>query len=757
MSWTVARLGSRFSLLFEPHRRRVMHSGVGRFLDAPLDLSVGLVDPDGVERVLPFTRRDDLDGVARLDNCEQFDRINSITFRGYSAAYRLRFELNVHAVFYPQNRRLCVMPAIYLEMRVHAIDGFRETSSIGPTPESVKLRLRIGRDETRLATTPGQIDLAYTNTLVPDHPQPRSDIELPEDFARVEVRERIVSLNAGATPLIAKDDSGQAGLELDLPVTEAASGVKWRLVWGCHVAESVLRVRREGRACPAKFAYTDYFPDLDAVLTEAVQRRDEYLALSRRFEKLIEQAPLDLAQQHLLNLSFQNYLGNTFWCTGLDESEVDPEDGPLRFPWFSVWEGSSLYQSTLDVEYNTAVFALTLWPDLLKLQLQQWPQYARPHESSNGAVLCHDLGSGVNATGQRSSYTMEVEENSNYLLMLQAYVRWTGDRSLFEPLLPVVRKLTRYLLWTDRDGSGFPTEGNTNTLVDGSAAIAFARKQTYLAIKRLAGLRAAADLFRLGGRADKARELDPRLEQDAQHIDETAWVGDHYAVACERSALEMLDPKTGKPVPFDELPGTDAYSIHTANGLLLPMMVGQPILMPHDRLAKDLIAADRENQSRYGDGHSSETPEAIRVSLNLWRDMIARYLGLTGPSSAQQYWDLQVMSNVGDNSLGFTDAYVSDFLTHYPRGIVTLGYFLATPRLTVNRLAPGGAYLTVEPDRHMPQRWPLLPLADWVAGRVPVCVVSSDGRVTIEAPTDPVIVHSDEDSEDTVSGIEFIG
>ncbi len=57
----------------------------------------------------------------------------------------------------------------------------------------------------------------------------------------------------------------------------------------------------------------------------------------------------------------------------------------------------------------------------------------------------------------------------------------------------------------------------------------------------------------------------------------------------------------------------------------------------------------------------------------------------------------------------------------------------------------------------MAQRWPLLPLADWAAGRVPVCVVDSKGRVSIEAQTDPVIVHGDEDSEDTISGIEFIG
>ena len=55
MTWPLARLGSRFSLLFEPQRRRIMHSALGRFLDQPLDLAVGLVEPDGTERVMPFT------------------------------------------------------------------------------------------------------------------------------------------------------------------------------------------------------------------------------------------------------------------------------------------------------------------------------------------------------------------------------------------------------------------------------------------------------------------------------------------------------------------------------------------------------------------------------------------------------------------------------------------------------------------------------------------------------------------------------
>lgn len=107
----LARLGSRFSLFFEPHHRQVRHSALGRFLEEPMDLMVGLVEPGGVHRVLPFCRDGEL-----LHNTEQFERLNSITYRGCSPGYGLRFEFNVHSVFYPQAEKLCTLPAFYLEM-----------------------------------------------------------------------------------------------------------------------------------------------------------------------------------------------------------------------------------------------------------------------------------------------------------------------------------------------------------------------------------------------------------------------------------------------------------------------------------------------------------------------------------------------------------------------------------------------------------------------------------------------------------------
>ncbi len=118
------------------------------------------------------------------------------------------------------------------------------------------------------------------------------------------------------------------------------------------------------------------------------------------------------------------------------------------------------------------------------------------------------------------------------------------------------------------------------------------------------------------------------------------------------------------------------------------------------------------------------------------------------------------MSNTHAQSLGFTDTYIQNRLHNTSRGVASLGYYLASPRLVIDRLAPGNTrtYITVNPDRHTPSRWPLLPLADWQAGKIPVCVVHDDGRCTIEAPTDPVtVVGAADDPGQTLSGLELIG
>ena len=764
MSWLMTRFGSRFSLLFEPYRRHVVHSALGRFLDRPLDLMVGFVEPDGTQRVLPFTQHGTV-----LYCPQQFDRINSITYRGFSEYYRLRFELNIHSLFYPQDEQLCTLPAFYLEMRINPAKRIGRIQPKGPTPDLVKLFLRINRPDTRISASdeeePARIDLAYSNGL-----RPQTELSEPTELPlgpdhNVQVYERIVSLNSGCTA-----DLDGHGLSLELPVTKIGSGIKWRLIWAAHCAEPVLQVfNRDQSPRQGRFRYVARLGDLDAVIDEAIRLRDDRLVHSRRFEKLFDQAPLRMAQRHLIHQTFQSFLSNSWWCdlepaaqptsdasnpaesTAESADRTESRSSPSS-EWFSVWDGNWFYHSTIDVQYNVTLVYLALWPRLLAIQLELWTGHVRNHRASGGSYLCHDVGIGTTVGDQAYSHAMPVEENCDYLLMLQAYTHWTGDLSIADKHGDLLCDLTRYLIWADRDRSGFASEGAANTLDDASPALQHARKQTYLAIKRLAAIAAASDLLARINRSEFAQQCQALVDADTTKIESQSWLGDHYAVCTDRTTAGIVDADTGEPLPYEEMTGWDAYSIYTANGLMLPAMIGQPWLMDRKRLRMDLANATRETIGPYGCGHTSYERDNTWISQNLWRDHLACYLGLQRPHLVQRYWDLQAMSNTGDQSKGFIDTDVTNNLCFYPRGVTSMGFLLAQPRLVIDRLAPGGQRVSIEPDRNVPQRWPLLPLADWKAGRIPVCVVDDQSRVTIESEIDPVIIRGSTSKGDDLIG-----
>jgi len=732
MTWPLGRLGSRFGLLMEPGRRRVLHSALGRFFDQPLDLAVGFVEPDGTERVLPFTA----DGQTFYAT-EQFERVNSITYRGYSDTAGLRFELNFHCPFYPQNEQVCLMPAIYVELRVAPARRVR-LRRFADIPGTVRLFVRLRRPNTRIEASERRIDLAYETPLDPQYEAScgeranvvESDIAPPI----AHIVERLHSINEGATP--STDERGGVGLTLDLPVTAEGSGVKWRLVWAAHCADPVLEVQGQ----PARFRYVKHWDSLDAVMDWAIEHRDENLALSRRFEKLLEQAPLARSKWHLMVFAFQSYLSNTYWC--------DLEGGDEMF---SVLEGSSMYHNTLDVAYNLSLFYFAVWPRLLLLCLERFAEYNTDHDASGGLIFHHDMGYGARI-GDAQAYDppMPVEENSNFLLLLQAYCHWTGDTEPIARLADVVRGAARYLLWTDHTNDGFPDEGTANTLDDGSPAVQLARNQTYLAIKRTTALDAAADLLLRAGDEATAETCRAAALDAVPSIERRAWLDDHYVVCIDHDTQAMVDADTGEALPLGPLEGWDDYSIYTANGLLLPVMIGQPIAFDRDRLEIDMTNAWRETRSNYGCGHTSSDATNIWISQNLWRDHAARYLRIGLKENDGRYWDLQVMSNTADNSFGYTDTYIGNELAFNPRGAVVFGYLLAGPRLVVDRLDI--EYFAVDPDRHRPVRWPLLPLADWDAGRVPICVVHGDGTVSIEGEIEPikVVEHVAPDDVETI-------
>lgn len=721
MTWPLARFGSRFGLLFEPHKKQVMHSALGRFFDQPMELVVGLVEQDGSRRVLPFTKDHEV-----LYACEQYERVNSITFRGNSEHLGLRFELNVHSPFYPQNEDICAIPAFYFELRVVWVERLRQRFGTTEPVDKVRLFFMIKRPHTEINAAPGRIDMAYKVPLCPAldrDPEQLEDIKFRhQGMGQASVRERIASINEGAEPI---EVDGARGLTLELPVSEEGLGIKWRLVWGAYTNDEVFRVQGQ----PGRFRYVMEHPSLESVMKMATENRSVYLQMSRRFEKLLEQAPLGRPKWHLTTLGFQSFLSNTFWCTLKDGTE-----------WFSTSEGASLYQSAVDVEYNQSLFYLAVWPRLLNLILNQWTSFAKEHGPSGGLILSHDIGQGLDVSGQIHPDQMPIEENSNFLLLLQAYVHWTGDKQPLRDHQAFIRKLADYLVWTDVDHSGFPSEGTVSTMDDGSMLVQLARKHTYLAIKRVAALEAVADLL---GLIDPSSGLSYNLEaaKAVSLIERTSWLGDHYAVTVDhhRSSITgVFDPQGSLAAAT---PGWDAYSIYTANGLLLPALTGQPQAFDHNKLVKDSLNSIRETLTPYGCALTSHEKSNVWISQNLWRDLTAAYFRVPMSDLTGRYWDMLIFSNVGDQSLGFVDTYIGKEQSFDPRGATAFGYFLSGPRLTIDRL--GIAHIAVRPDRHKPQRWPLLPLADWESGKFPVLVVDENGVCYIESEISPVVIKGD--------------
>ena len=730
MSWQIARLGSRFGLLFEPYQKRVMHGAMGRLLDRPMDLRIGMVEDDGTERTLPFTVHG-----KTFANCEQFERFNSITYRGYSGKHNIRFELNIHSPFYPQNETTCLLPAFYLEFRVHHVIHARWKQQADEPKKKVRLFLRIDRPDTQVFVDGNQVHLKYENQLTfnADRSSPFPATNLPPTSGPTATAlERIVSLNTDAEPTPQGD-----GLTILMPVTMPDQGTKWRLVWCAHVAEPIAKVKRGGEVYDAGFRYTDHWPTIDDVVGHAVSQRDDMLSHSRRIEKLVQQAPMNIAQQHLLSQAWQTYLANTFWLSHEDpgvRQGTCPEGA--RASWYSVAEGSRLYQSNLNAECNAALFYLAMWPGLLRMLLDQFLERLSEHEPSGGLTADHDLGVGLDMTGSAYDHASPSDQNADLLSLLQVYTRWSGDTSFAKAHHTTITRLGKYLDWTDRDNSAFPSAGVSTTHSSRySPAFRSSPKQTYLAVKRVVALRAAADLLKHAGTPDvvpDAKAFESAADEAVPKIVEEAWYADHFMVC--------VDPAFTADASHDL---ANVYCIYNANAELLPMLVGMPTTLPTDLLIQDLTSGKRETTRRYGCCNTTVETDHLRISQNLWRDMLARYLHLRWPSSASHYWDMQVMCNTHQQSKGFVDAYITDNLAHYPRGITAMGYLLTGPRLIIDKLAPGssGTYITIDPDRTAPARFPLMPLADWKAGKVPIAVVTEDGEVRIESEIDRIIVH----------------
>lgn len=683
----LSKLGSRFTVNLQPHQHQIAVSALGKFMDAPADLAIGVRLDDGQIATMPLTRR-----YEHFSRVEQQMSMTSITYRAHSAEMGLRLEVTFTSPFYPRDEKLSTAPFFYIDVRVipittrvfwHGvkqdvartgevfIELQRPACVVSQESAGVYCQYELPRNVIR-----GQGDRTFAGD--------ETDAEAP----RIRCEEALWLQDADPQREV---DGSRIHFRFDISEGPADRS----LVWAAHSPDPVMNADHRER----RFKYTEQFADVKQVVRYALGEQETIRRRTALFDAMAAGSSLSKTYQDFLAYSFQSYLLNTWWTVS--------EDGD---DWFSVWEGICIYNSTIDVEYNLGLVYLALWPELLELTFRQWSRHLQPE-----GYLSHDMGAGLVANGQSYPHQMQVEENTNFILMLHAHWRFTGCDSAIREHLELVRALVEYIQRADSTGNGFPNEGTANTIDDASPAVQWAREQTYLGVKCLATCECAADIAEALGDAPLAqtgREIAGCIRQT---LDEQAWLGDHYAICLERIAKGLKDPWTGETMPDHELEGWDAYSLYTSNGLLYPLLVGKSCGVDWERIRLDMRSATDESLIEYGCTHSSADRSNIWVSQNLWRDFTGAYLGLDYLDMIDRYWAFEVFVNAHEEGKCFIDTYLANNLCYYPRGITAIGVFLAGIGLQVDRAA---GTMAMNPVR-VPIRLPILPFADWDNENIP--------------------------------------
>lgn len=735
MSACLARLGSRYSLILDPMRREIQYGALGLLCQQKGDLVVEVENAQGLKAALPLCK-----GRSDFFCVDQHLTMTSVRYEATSVELGLRLEVDLVAPFWPQDETTSLAPAYLAEFKVSHLPAARWQ---GPAAGTVRRgHLRFG------VILPGVRTRSRDNMLRLEYPVRTADAyHTGEGGEDREYRDehRKTRSSGRATDLVVPLDGpwklskGLLEVPFDVETVGAQATFSAALVGYCGDA----MFERFGAALPLK--YTAFWSNAEDVAAFVKKNHAVLLQKSRMFDELFVDSGLPKAAQDLSALSFQSYLMCTLWATGT----VPGRDGrPTRNKdWFSVWEGSCWFNSTVDVTYNEAAFYFSCWPKLLELQLDQWSQHANnwdeeqrrrtaqaghgtpaePMAPFPGAILEHDMGAGWTANGQSYHHGMPVEENANYLLLLYAHGRWWGRATLYRKHRTVCCALAEYLLWSDSTGNGFPDQGTANTIDDANPAVQYGRDNVYLGVKRMAALHAAARIFEATGDRTLAQRCHAAVRKAMKTLN-AGWQGDHYPVVLDPSAEGLTDSWTGKPLPYKVLPGWDAYSLYTSNGLLYLLMIGDvPPGLDLDRIRVDLLNTVEESLTPYGCSHSSFDPSKLWVSMNVWRDCVAAYLGENLLPLAERYWAQQVFANgLGSEKPNcFTETSLSNNLVWYPRGADCFALPFAAAGLVQDRTR---GMVTLSP---MAQgRWPLLPLADWKRCFVPVVVAEKkNGRL----------------------------
>ena len=699
ISDAISVLGSRHGVLLDPVNGGARVIRFDCFNEAAaMEIRAGLVI-NGREFVFPLCRSGE-----RFAFYDQRITPCSSRFVAIEEHSGLKVTLAFFTPFRPRDAAFSTTPVIGIRMSVEKLAGNFRWTPVTVPPRQIELFFEVTGPE--VCCTPmarDAVELRFTSLLTR-----RKDAAASDPANYLQQTDAIV---AGATV-------GLEGTRFHCRVpVENMRAAELELYWCSHNGP-VLEVF--GKRHP--FKYAARFASLEAVVGWARMHGAEIFENAEKVDRIIAANNLSPSINHLLAQTLHSWLMNTWW---VDRDGAD---------WLSVWEGSCGFHSTVDVEFTQSPFYLSVWPELLGIELNFWPEFSKPGSKTLGPggnstlFLSHDCGEMARANGQQYPHEMEVEETANYLILLYAYWRRTGDFSIAHRWSKAIYKYLKFLECCDTHGCGIPDVGVSNTLDDGSPALQYGREQVYLAVKTMAAFVCGAAILHQLGEVQAAAHFSEKAARIRERVEAEGWKDGHYICLLNKDGRGIKNPWTGKDLGMEIVPGWDGHHIYTANGLAPLDMVGFDSGLDQQRLAVDLRNAAQACLKEYGCSHSDFAADEYAlgglqdgmvgvssspgwISMNLLRDIAAFYRGIDFRDFAERYWNWQLTTNAQAPAL-FFETFGGNNLHFYPRGVAVWGFFDALAGLVIDRVTSRDEFHPCIPFLKVPRLFD----ADWAGG-----------------------------------------
>jgi hypothetical protein len=366
-------------------------------------------------------------------------------------------------------------------------------------------------------------------------------------------------------------------------------GLRFTVAPGCKAEYIIaLGVFRDGVITSGRRAYAYYtclFKDLEDVLENALDEKEESLFRAQRLDELLDSSALSEDRRFLIAQAAHSYLANT-------ELLLSETGEPL----FVVNEGEYQMMNTLDLVIDQAFWEVRFSPWTLRNELESLEEYSS-YEDSLGLAFVHDQGvDNCFAPRGRSVYEipgltdcfsfMSYEETLNWTISACLYSNLTESWSWARNKRKRLSACLSSLIARDANGDGIMDrdtdrcEGGAEITTYDSLDISLgqARNNLYLAVKAWSAFVCLEALF---------KRIDGRETEESREASAAA------TAAAATIASNMLDPEGYIPAVFES--DNRSCIIPAIEGLAYPGFCGAPEAVRPDGPYGNLVKALKQH------------------------------------------------------------------------------------------------------------------------------------------------------------------